>query len=93
MALLAQILNSNGQAAQTVKLLQSETLNVESNIGKQDPQLILSLLLDAFEASEQWEEARSFCHQLLSSKVESRSDDRVWALWLKARTKLEVSDE
>ncbi|KAK5064177.1 hypothetical protein LTR84_000009 [Exophiala bonariae] len=92
-ALLSQIFNSNGQAAQTVKLLQSETLNVESKVGKQDPQLILSLLLDAFEASEQWEEARSFCHQLLSSKPESQSDDRVWALWLKARTKLDVSDD
>ncbi|KEF53835.1 uncharacterized protein A1O9_10237 [Exophiala aquamarina CBS 119918] len=91
-ALLAEILNSNGRAADTVKLLQSETLNLESKIGKKDPQLTLSLLLDAFEASEQWEEARSFCSQLLS-KPENQSDGRIWTLWLKARTKLTSSNE
>lgn len=92
MALLAQILDGNGRAAETVKLLQRETLNLDSNIGKQDPQLILSLLLGSFETSEQWEDARSFCHQLLS-KSEYQSDDRIWTLWLKARTKLAPSNE
>ena len=92
MALLARVLNSNGRAVDTVKLLQSETLNLESKIGKKDPQLTLSLLMDAFDASEQWEDARSFSQQLLS-KPEYQADDRIWALWLKARTKLASSNE
>ena len=84
--MLAQILNNNGKAAETVKLLQGETLNLESRIGKQDPQLILSLLLASFEAAELWEEARSFCQTMLS-KPEFQSDESIWKLLLKARIK------
>ena len=86
-ALLAQVFNSTGHVAETVKLLQGQSLNMASRIGRLDPQLILSLLLESLEASRQWDEAFSVCHDLLS-KSEHQSDDRIWNLWLTSRSKL-----
>jgi hypothetical protein len=70
-----------------VKLLQGNSLHSQSRIGKQDPQLILSLLLGSLKESQQWQEAFSACHGLLS-KPEYQSDDRIWNLWLKALSEL-----
>lgn len=84
-ALLAQVLNSTGHVQETVQLLQGETLNEGSRTGKQDPQLVLSLLLESLDASEQWDEALKMCEALLA-KPEYQSDDRIWNLWLKAQS-------
>jgi hypothetical protein len=87
-SLLAQVLNSTGRTAETLKLLQSNSLNMQSRIGKQDPQLVLSLLLESFEMSSQWDQTFTFCHGLLATP-EYQSDDRIWILWLKAQTELQ----
>jgi hypothetical protein len=86
-SLLAQVLNSTGRTDETVKLLQGDSLNMESRIGQQDPQLVLSLLLESLEASERWDEALSLCQRLLS-KPEHQADDGIWSLWLKAQSEL-----
>lgn len=86
MALLAQVMNSTGHAQETVKLLRDGPLNFESRLGKKDPQLVLSLLFESLELSEDWDGALKACHGLLS-KSEHHSDDRIWSLWLKARSK------
>ena len=84
-ALLAYVLNATGRASETVKLLRGDTLNLNSKIGKLDPQLTLSLLLQSLEAAESWDEAAEYTQTLLSSPV-YQSDDRVWALWLKSQS-------
>jgi len=86
-SLLVQVLNSTGHAQESVKLLQGNSLHIQSRIGKQDPQLILSLLLESLKKSQQWQEAFSTCHGLLL-KPEYQSDDRIWSLWLKALSEL-----
>ncbi|KIX00353.1 uncharacterized protein Z518_10492 [Rhinocladiella mackenziei CBS 650.93] len=85
-SLLAQVLNYTGRAEETVRLLRGESLNMTSRIGKQDPQLVLSLLLESLNMSEQWSEALSVCQELLA-KAEFQSDDRIWNLWLKAQSR------
>ncbi|KAK7885662.1 hypothetical protein LTR67_010013 [Exophiala xenobiotica] len=90
-SLLVQVLNSTGHAQESVKLLQGNSLHAQSRIGKQDPQLILSLLLGSLKESQQWQEAISACHGLLS-KAEYQSDDRIWNLWLKALSELASDD-
>lgn len=84
-ALLVQVLNTTGHPEESVKLLQGPCLNMDSRVGRQDPQLVLSLLLESFYASKQWDEAFSACQTLLS-KPEYQSDDRIWNLWLKAQS-------
>ncbi|EXJ96403.1 hypothetical protein A1O1_01529 [Capronia coronata CBS 617.96] len=88
-ALLVQILNSTGRSAETVKLLQSNSLGMESRVGKKDPQIVLSLLLESLELSEQWDEAHSLCQNFLLQS-DLRSDDRIWRLWLKAQSRSSV---
>ncbi|OAL23800.1 hypothetical protein AYO22_06119 [Fonsecaea multimorphosa] len=90
-ALLAQVFNSTGRVGETVKLLQGQSLNMESRVGKKDPQLVLSLLLESLEASGQWDEAFNVCHDLLSHP-EHQADDRIWNLWLTSRSKLSGAD-
>ncbi|KIW26278.1 uncharacterized protein PV07_09389 [Cladophialophora immunda] len=90
-ALLAQVFNSTGHVGETVKLLQGQSLNMASRVGKRDPQLVLSLLLESLEASEQWDEAFKVCQDLLSES-EYQSDDRIWNLWLKSRSKSSGAD-
>lgn len=85
-SLLAQVLHSTGHSEELRKLLQGETLSMESRTGKQDPQLVLSLLLESIEVAEQWDEALRLCENLLS-KPEYQSDDRIWNLWLKVQSK------
>lgn len=85
-ALLATILNSTGRANETIKLLQGSALNMDSRIGKLDPQLTLSKLLQSFEVAEQWDEAFEYTQTLLSDPA-YQSDDRVWTLWLKSQAK------
>ncbi|KAJ9633532.1 uncharacterized protein PV06_06173 [Exophiala oligosperma] len=87
-SLLVQILNSTGRPQESVKLLQSASLNTKSAIGKQDSQLIALLLAQSLEQSQQWEEAFSYCHGLLSSSQYSRNDDQVWGLYLTALSNL-----
>lgn len=82
-SLLAQVLNSTGRTEETVKLLQGVALNMDSRIGQQDPQLVLSLLLEALDSSQKWDEALPLCQRLLSKPVH-QSDDRIWNLWLRA---------
>jgi N-terminal acetyltransferase B complex non-catalytic subunit len=84
-ALLVQVFNSTGHVQESVKLLQSGSLSIESRLGAKDPQLVLSLVLESLEASENWDEALKVCQELLS-KPESQSDNRIWDLWLKARS-------
>ncbi|KIW94386.1 uncharacterized protein Z519_04362 [Cladophialophora bantiana CBS 173.52] len=90
-ALLVQVLNSTGHVQESVKLLQGPSLNMESRIGKQDPQLVLTLLLESLEVSEQWDEALNVCQNLLS-KSEHQSDDRIWNLWATSRSKLSCNE-
>ncbi|KAI1614285.1 N-acetyltransferase B complex non catalytic subunit-domain-containing protein [Exophiala viscosa] len=82
-ALLVQVLNSTGHPEESVKLLQGTLLNMESRVGRQDPQLIVSLLLQSFYASKQWDEAFTACQTLLSR---FQADDQIWKLWLKAQS-------
>ncbi|KIW72064.1 hypothetical protein, variant [Phialophora macrospora] len=84
-ALLVQVFNSTGRVQESVKLLQNGSLSIESRLGAKDPQLVLSLVLESLEASENWDEALKVCQELLS-KSESQSDNRIWDLWLKARS-------
>ncbi|KAH0842403.1 hypothetical protein FOPE_07224 [Fonsecaea pedrosoi] len=86
-ALLVQVFNATGHVKETVKLLQGQSLNMQSRVGKQDPQLVLSLLLDSLQVSEQWDDAFKVCQDLLS-QPEHQSDDRIWDLWLESRSKL-----
>ncbi|KIW17605.1 hypothetical protein PV08_04800 [Exophiala spinifera] len=86
-SLLVQILNSTGRPQESVKLLQSESLNSKSGIGKRDTQLIALLLSQSLEQSEQWEEAFCYCHELLSDQS-CQSDDRIWGLYLTALSHL-----
>ncbi|EXJ79045.1 hypothetical protein A1O3_08546 [Capronia epimyces CBS 606.96] len=87
LALLVQVFNSTNRSAETVKLLQGNSLGIGSSVGKQDPQLVLTLLLESLELSGQWDEALSSCHNLLS-QPEYQSDGRIWQLWLTALSKL-----
>ncbi|KIV94471.1 hypothetical protein PV10_02237 [Exophiala mesophila] len=84
-ALLATVLNSTGHAQETIKLLQGDAFKLDSRIGKLDPQLTLSQLLQSFNVAEQWDEAFEYTQTLLSNP-EYQSDDRVWILWLKSLT-------
>jgi len=77
------VLNSTGHPEESVKLLQGTSLNMESRVGRQDPQLIVSLLLESFYASKQWDEAFTACQTLLSRY---HADDQIWKLWLKAQS-------
>ncbi|KAJ4505984.1 hypothetical protein HRR83_008499 [Exophiala dermatitidis] len=86
-ALLVQVLNSTGRSAEAVKLLQGDSVGMESTAGKKDPQLVLSLLLESMKLSEQWDQARSWSHGLLS-QPEYQSDNRIWHLWLEAQSRL-----
>ncbi|KAL6250283.1 hypothetical protein RBB50_002584 [Rhinocladiella similis] len=86
-SLLVQILNSTGRPQESVKLLQSESLNSKSPIGRQDTQLITLLLAQSLEQSQLWEEAFSYCHALLSNQY-SQNDDQVWGLYLTALSNL-----
>jgi len=82
-SLLVQIYVSVGKAAEASELLQGDALNAKSHVGKQDPQLVLSLLLETVEASQNWDDALTLCRKLLTSP-EHQSDDRIWGLLLKA---------
>ncbi|EXJ65310.1 hypothetical protein A1O7_01651 [Cladophialophora yegresii CBS 114405] len=84
-ALLVQVFNSTGHVQESIKLLLGGSLSIESRLGAKDPQLVLSLVLESLEASENWNEALKVCLELLA-KSESQSDNRVWDLWLKARS-------
>ncbi|OCT54475.1 hypothetical protein CLCR_00775 [Cladophialophora carrionii] len=84
-ALLVQVFNSTGHVQESKKLLLGGSLSIESRLGAKDPQLVLSLVLESLEASENWDEALKVCQELLS-KSESQSDNRIWDLWLKARS-------
>ncbi|KAL2421185.1 hypothetical protein ABEF95_005400 [Exophiala dermatitidis] len=86
-ALLVQVLNSTGRSAEAVKLLQGDSIGMDSTTGKKDPQLVLSLLLESMKLSQQWDEARSWSHRLLSQQ-EYQSDNRIWHLWLAAQSRL-----
>ena len=83
-ALLKQVFSATGHIQEASKLFQGESLSIGSRLGKKDPQLILSLLLESLESSEEWNEALRACQELLSLR-EHQSDDRIWSLWLKAR--------
>ena len=83
--MLIQISNSTGHVQESLKLLQGGSLSIRSRLGKKDPQLILSLLVKSLVASEDWDEALKVCNELLSSP-EYHSDDRIWSLWLRARS-------
>ena len=89
-ALLVQVFNSTGHVAETIELLQNGSLSMDSRIGRKDPQLVLSLLLESLEVSQQWDDALKVCLDLLS-KCEYQTDDRIWNLWLQAQ--LRSTDE
>ena len=82
--LLTKIYTSLGHAQEAINLLQSETFGLESRFAEQDSQLVMSLLLDTFETSQQWRETFEFCSQLIVEKkyagFDSINDDRVWQL-------------
>ncbi|KAK4940477.1 hypothetical protein LTR10_019461 [Elasticomyces elasticus] len=82
-ALLVQVLNSTGHPEESVKLLLGTSLNMESRVGRLDPQLIVSLLLESFYASKQWDEAFTTCQTLMSKY---QADDQIWKLWVKAQS-------
>ncbi len=84
-SLLVQVLNSTGHVHDSLKLLNTGSLSLESRLGKKDPQLVLSLLLESLGASDNRDEALKVCQSLLSQPA-YQSDDRIWTLWLKARS-------
>ena len=81
-ALLVQIYLATGHADEAVEMLQGPTLNADSRVGGQDPQLNLSLLLRALGESKLLDKTVDVCHTLLE-KPEHREDDRVWQLLLR----------
>jgi hypothetical protein len=76
-----QILQDTGHAHEAVELLRGSKLGLDSKIGSQDPQLMVSLLLRALGNAQDWLQTIDVC-QVLLSKDEYRSDDRVWNLLL-----------
>lgn len=86
LALLAQIYIATGHAAEATTLL-SELLDTETtNAGSQDPQLVLSLFIDAITASADWDQAVKQCEKMLQTS-EHQNDDRIWTLVLQAHAK------
>jgi hypothetical protein len=81
-----QVFIATGHSREAVKFLEGKTMNFGSRLGKRDPQLILSMLIESLEASEDWDDALRVCLELLSNS-EYQSEDRIWTLWLKARSK------
>jgi hypothetical protein len=63
----------------------SGPLNVDSRVGSKDPGLLISLLLESLEGTENWDEVLRCCNTLLA-RAEEQANDRLWSLWLKART-------
>jgi N-terminal acetyltransferase B complex non-catalytic subunit len=86
--LLTKIYITLGHAQEAVHLLRSENFGLESRFAEQDSQLIMSLLLETLEASEQWTEVFDFCSHLIVEEkyraFDSINDDRVWHLLFKA---------
>jgi hypothetical protein len=82
-SLLVQIYIATGHADEAVQLLRGPSLNRESAIGGQDPQLVTSLLLQAATASGKADVILQVCNDLLADE-ESRNDDRVWACLLES---------
>jgi hypothetical protein len=77
-----------GHAREAVQLLQSDNFGPKSRFAEQDPQLISTLLLEAFEAAEAWQEAFSHCQDGLLEQhdghIGTQDDGKVWMLLVKA---------
>ena len=80
--MLARIYVATGYAKEAIQLLSQLLFNEAVNVGSHDPQLTLSLLLDAIAASEDWTQAVDICDKLLDNP-EYRNDDRIWDVILK----------
>jgi hypothetical protein len=84
-----QIYLETDHASEAVDLLRSLTQNPQNAITKQDPQLLIGLLLDALEISERWKHAFETCKGLIE-KPEYRSDDGVWRLLARSGSESEL---
>lgn len=71
-----------------MKLLQSDNLGVKSQFADRDPQLVGTLLLEALQAAEAWDEAFAHCRDLLlreqDGKSDTQDDGKIWALLITA---------
>ena len=63
--MLVKVFVDDGHAKEAVALLRSEAFGLQSRYAEQDSQLILNLVLSAYEATEATEEASTFCRNLL----------------------------
>jgi hypothetical protein len=79
---MVQILIATHHADEALQLLQGPSLGKDSPIGRKDPQLHLTLVLDVLQRSEP-RVAMDTCTSLLI-QPEFQTDDRVWKVWLKA---------
>ena len=86
--LLVKIFLSTGQPREAVKVLQSDNLGLKSRFAEHDSQLVNTLLLDALEATEDWQEMSIFCRTLIVQQYREETstfdDERVWSLLIKA---------
>lgn len=86
--LLTHIFLSTQYAEEAVKTLQGDALGLSSQVGGQDPQLTLSLLLDSLKQTGQRQEVFTICHKLLTEEGsqgdDHRNDDRIWDLLIGA---------
>jgi hypothetical protein len=83
-----KIYHGTGHAGEAVQLLQSDNFGPKSRFAEQDPQLISSLLLEALESAEAWQEAFAHCQDRLSQQrngeIGMQDDGKVWMLLVKA---------
>jgi hypothetical protein len=75
---LVEIYLRTSHGPEAVQLLTSSTLNVESEIGQRDPQLIMSLLLHCLGTTTQAGTRLSIAQTLVKDST-YHSDDRLWA--------------
>ena len=77
-----------GHAREAVQILQSDNFGPKSRFAEQDPQLVTALIVEAFEASKAWQEAFTFCRDVLSQQEIDQSvtpdEGKVWMLLVRA---------
>ena len=78
MALLVEIYLRTGHGSEAVQLLAGSTIGKDTAIGQQEPQLIMSLLLQCLNTAGDAETRVGIARDLLQDTT-YHSDDRLWA--------------